>query len=706
MLSPMEWTLTYTVAASCAAVSAFGIWGFLRSGRGTPPDPATQSSKDIPSGVACELAQNGALKAHWGEVERLRHKLAWIDDRAPFDRLMMPTICNLANYLGTLPASQAHHHAYTNGAFIHALQTARIAVRFSRGKVFEPGAAPNDRWAIEDRYKVAAALGGLLHDAGKPITDMVVTGQIAKERWNPWREGLLSWMKRKGTSEYALTWVSDRHGEHMHYNATAAMALIDREVFTWLGEGSQKVTQALLDALAGRNVTTNALTEVVTRADEESVEHDLKFAHSRGLEVNTNMQVADQIVEAARDLLGTMDLTINQQGGRIWVLARGLFMLWPSSWEQIWTKACDNGRRDIPNNQEMALRWLGDRGLIEVNPDASPDSSPYIWRITPQIMRGRSNAPISPTAVKFVSPDILFPDGDLPEVTGEVEPAKPAPSPAPAADEAGDGESIDSAADQPEESDPQPTNTVKKPAPTKEGSGASPGSTEQPAAMSADSAPSPAVADGVRWVNSGDTPGRMVLREVMHKLTSGELVWGTEVFVYRQCMRLLWPKVLKEASLTQSADDALEALMEDGFVQQDITTTGGPKPGVITVDGRELVTLNTDVTTTLSPVATHYAKKPDAQAAPAKKKAQPRPPDKAALKKAEQAKQEHAFVAWYTGTGAPALTPEAVGQACKALKLNSREMSRLLKEGTPPLMVSTHGDGHTPNPDHPAWRQQ
>ena len=132
-------------------------------------------------------------------------------DHETFDRLLLPAIERYASHVHLLPASAHHHHKGAGGLLRHGLEVGFFAVRAAHGHIFTPDATPLERKRSEIRW---AFFGGLLHDVGKPITDLAVVNEDGTLTWSPFLHGIAEWDHQNGLSRFYLRWRDRRHRNH------------------------------------------------------------------------------------------------------------------------------------------------------------------------------------------------------------------------------------------------------------------------------------------------------------------------------------------------------------------------------------------------------------------------------------------------------------------------------------------------------------
>ncbi|NMV21940.1 hypothetical protein HKB23_05930, partial [Vibrio parahaemolyticus] len=78
--------------------------------------------------------------------------------------------------------------------------------------------SPRERRNNEPRWRLACCFSGLLHDVGKPLSDVVITNSDGSKTWNPYSETLVDWAKRHNVSRYFLRWRDREHKRHEQFS--------------------------------------------------------------------------------------------------------------------------------------------------------------------------------------------------------------------------------------------------------------------------------------------------------------------------------------------------------------------------------------------------------------------------------------------------------------------------------------------------------
>ena len=162
----------------------------------------------------------------------IRHTLGLPDKT--FAAVVMPVIARYAAFTHLLPASEAHHHRGAGGLFRHGLEVAYWAALASAGVVFGAGSTPLERKSQEPRWRLAVCLAGLLHDIGKPVSDLSILDREGNTQWNPYLENLTDWAEKNSVDRYFLRWRDKRHQRHGQFSVLVAERVLTAECLSHL----------------------------------------------------------------------------------------------------------------------------------------------------------------------------------------------------------------------------------------------------------------------------------------------------------------------------------------------------------------------------------------------------------------------------------------------------------------------------------------
>lgn len=317
-----------------------------------------------------------------------------------------PILVNFAELAHMLPASENHHHSGPGGLLRHSLEVASLTLDGCLTTAFDTNETPARRSMRLRRWYVAGIAAGLLHDAGKPLTDIRATDFEGNNQWIYAQETLHEWSARHKLARYFLHWNSNRHGNHVQVSVAQATRIIPPAVQAWLIEGGHDIYEALLNAISGTG--SSPLTELVKWADSASTKRDLNRGSNNGGGHATGVPVPRLVSDAMLRLLSDGTWKINTPAGRVWVATDGVYIAWNQGAEEIVSMLVDDGVVAIPRSPDTLIGTLVDHGIAERAP-----SGDLHWLVTPHLLRKNGKGPAL-RCMKLLNPDILFPTTPIP----------------------------------------------------------------------------------------------------------------------------------------------------------------------------------------------------------------------------------------------------------------------------------------------------
>ncbi len=312
-------------------------------------------------------------------IKAIEHALSLPDDL--YQTIAEPVIARYAAFSHLLPASESHHHRGAGGLFRHGLEVAHWATQAAQGCLFATQATPRDRKEQELRWRLAVCFAGLLHDIGKPVSDMAVVDRHGEHTWNPCDENLTDWAAQQGIDHYFLRWRENRHKRHEQFSALVIERVLTRASRSYLLAPGPDIMQAMLETIHGLDRGTK-LYELVMVADRKSVERDLK-AHYHTTDSAMGMPVEKYLFDAMRRLIKSGQWFANEKGARIWRFKEGIHIVWRIGAQDIVDTLAKDKVPGIPRDEDTLADILIERGLAI--PKTLPDGRQYrYWRMQPQ----------------------------------------------------------------------------------------------------------------------------------------------------------------------------------------------------------------------------------------------------------------------------------------------------------------------------------
>jgi integrating conjugative element relaxase (TIGR03760 family) len=222
---------------------------------------------------------------------------------------VVPVVQAVAEMVQQLPASEAHHHAEPGGLFVHTVETLQHAAKLRQGRILPPGADIETQGRTQHLWTVGIYIAALLHDIGKPVSDLRVTlFSDSHPAGAPW-QALMGSMIEAKSSAYVVDFPRATERDYQAHQRLG-IQLIQRLVPTitrlWLGSDPTLLGQ-LLGYLSGE--TQGPIAEIVRAAEAESVRRNL----ASGSRVRFAMAKATPLIELLMLALRSM----LAEGGRL-----------------------------------------------------------------------------------------------------------------------------------------------------------------------------------------------------------------------------------------------------------------------------------------------------------------------------------------------------------------------------------------------------
>ena len=246
---------------------------------------------------------------------------------------LLPAIERYAELVQLVPASESHHHAHVGGLLTHTLETVLAAMTLRNGYLLPRSAAAEQIAQQRDHWTYVVFLAALLHDVGKPLSDLKVEwvrpGSSKALRWIPTAGSL----KDLQASEYQVSFYgkSERdYAAHSRLAVTMLQSLVPAQTLAFLAREPDAM-RSLVAFLAGEDKT-GAVAEIVRRSDGASTKRALSHGSRARFPTAATVPLIELLMGAIQDMLrvgGQMPL--NRDGaigwiydGSVWFVAKRL----------------------------------------------------------------------------------------------------------------------------------------------------------------------------------------------------------------------------------------------------------------------------------------------------------------------------------------------------------------------------------------------
>lgn len=395
----------------------FKFFKISREKKGKSPHPLLRDDagvEDIPryppfvEGLPVSSVEN-IFQTQIELIQRIREVLSFNDEM--YEKHLLPVIYNYINFVHLLPASEAHHHRGAGGLFRHGLEVGFYAAQFSEGMILANYGTQEQRRNSEPRWRFAAFLTGMHHDDGKPVSDVSITDKTGNLTWLPLSETLFEWAQENQISNYYLRWRNNRHKRHEKMSLQVAQRLIPKETWAYLSEdGNHQIPEMMVDAIAGMS-TTQPLAKLMMRADQASVEKDLKEFRGSLDKFTYGIPIERYIFDTIRGLINKKKWKVNEMGGAVWHTKAGTFLAWKQHIGQFNTEIAELKIPGIPKDADVLADILIERGLAVPKPIPDTESTYRYWQVRLNVESKEQN--IQSGSVRLIllrieSPGLIF----------------------------------------------------------------------------------------------------------------------------------------------------------------------------------------------------------------------------------------------------------------------------------------------------------
>ena len=293
-----------------------------------------------------------------------------------------PAMQKLASFVQLLPASQAHHHRGAGGMLRHSIEVALWSVQQTEGKLIRNVVTPQQRRLIEPRWRLAVFLAGLCHDLGKAVTDLTVTDRAKDCTWEPYNEGLFDWAKNNGIDHYFLHWQEGRGKNHTHVSSTLLDVIVSKQSLRWLSQGGTDIVIWLTEAINNNPGATNQVHDFMVRADQLSVERDLKSMGVAMAGYEIGVPIERYLTDIMRRLVREGVWRVNEPSARVWNINGATYLVWPMAGEEVARRVMDEDIPGLPKTPDGILDMMVEREIAFLR---EGEGDPYFY-IAPEVL--------------------------------------------------------------------------------------------------------------------------------------------------------------------------------------------------------------------------------------------------------------------------------------------------------------------------------
>lgn len=285
-----------------------------------------------------------------------------------FQLYYKPVIDKYAEYVQALPASRGHHHANSGGLLTHTLEVVKFGLQFKEKYVLPPNTPSENLSQAQQRWFYGVFLTCLLHDIGKPMSDMLChiydMGGKSLGRWSPIFGPMTDLPE---AHSYTLKFApKSNYSHHKELTLLLTTKLVPPNILDWLQRDTE-LFQTILLTLRGDPQHSSVLSEIVKRADGESTKRNIGASGLQRID-DSFVSLHDKILNTIRNLVRDgQALTYNRPGANVFVYKGALYVVSKVFVDLLRTTMERDGHTGIPSQNTRVFDIMQDHLIIEPN---------------------------------------------------------------------------------------------------------------------------------------------------------------------------------------------------------------------------------------------------------------------------------------------------------------------------------------------------
>ncbi|GIU41074.1 hypothetical protein TUM3794_20670 [Shewanella colwelliana] len=319
------------------------------------------------------------LKRHESKIKLIERDIGLAIDGAEFAQrdLVIHTIRTFIGYCHLIPASEMDHHQYIGGLLEHSLDVSIRSLQNAMSYMLDEMGLIDEDQARRPRYEYAAWVCGLLHDAGKVISNVKVVGENG-EVWHPLNENIYEWAQRNNISHYSVIHNKNRLQNDHETNSVHFLPLVLNKMAKDYLLGSHDdlysmITQTLVHYHSYRGYLFNA----VRKADSDSTYADYArvWLHDSSRKKSLTMGV----VNALRLLYS--DWKVNRPGSDVFIFNGEVYLAAERPIRQVIEKCIEYDIK-IPTSARALISILIDKRILSSMSSQSTTANLYLGKFS------------------------------------------------------------------------------------------------------------------------------------------------------------------------------------------------------------------------------------------------------------------------------------------------------------------------------------
>jgi len=363
----------------------------------------------LPSPKGIPIVQpNVLIQRLQQEIKPIRTELGMSYE--DFDRYIRPVMYLFIQYVDLLPASEVKHHKSGGGLVSHSFDVAKRAMRRAQHTQYPIGIGTiADTQQSKIQWKVGTVLAALFHDAGKVLTDVVVTnGADDAEQvieWDPHSEDTIyQWASKHQLERYFVRWRKHRHKKHENASLMVMQRLIPQETWSWLGNcfDGHDIHSAMLSAVAKAGLD-HPMSKIVAESDSDSAIKDLFKRRSHITKELKQIPISEVLCDLMKHNLLTNKWLVNARSAQVWYVDKKLYLVWSAVVPLLVEEVLATGYT-IPSSPELLAKLMIEEGMAFKNGDE------LLFDVYPEILGdGKKAVKLSCLKIRNVDDLILDP---------------------------------------------------------------------------------------------------------------------------------------------------------------------------------------------------------------------------------------------------------------------------------------------------------
>lgn len=348
-------------------------------------DDNTYPTRDAPVPV---ISVDDVIKSQAQLIQSIKRSIPLNSKQC--DELLFPVIYNLAELVHLIPASSFYHHKGRGGLFRHSLEVGLYSINIAKTHIFGNGQSAEENFKNTGRWYLACCLAGLLHDAGKVLTSVTVTGKEGQTVWHPLSESIVQWAEREGIDSYNIAWNTKADTYELHMRATPLFfwKLVGLPTRRYLEEAnSLMLISELVKALSGEADSQALIPNLVKKADARSTQLDIEHQNQSKVTPGVDTPICSIVEGIITTTIEENRWEANQFGTEgkllspLLVTSQGVFLVWKMAYMDIVKELDKRGVGSVPRNADILAEKLCEGGLCEFN--KTEEINRFIWKVVP-----------------------------------------------------------------------------------------------------------------------------------------------------------------------------------------------------------------------------------------------------------------------------------------------------------------------------------